>query len=64
MLMVRAIERGLSLNDFESMTVGMVIGYITTYNNIFNANSEEKGNDNVTYVRKATQEDWDRFSSL
>ena len=31
--MVRALERGLSLIDFESLTVGMILGFIFTFNN-------------------------------
>lgn len=54
--MVRAIERGLSLNDFENMTVGMILDYIITYNNLnFKEENEEE------QVREATQEDFDAF---
>ena len=56
MLMVRAIERGLSLIDFENMTVGMILDYIITYNNLnIKEESEEE------QVREATQEDFDAF---
>jgi len=51
--MVRAIERGLSLWDFKELTVGMIIGYIATYNGC--NSSEEQGQ------REATQEDFDAF---
>ena len=51
--MVRAIERGLSLRDFEELTIGMIIGYIITYNEC-NSNEEEQD-------RQATQADFDAF---
>ncbi len=51
--MLRAIERGLSLVDFNSMTPGMIIGYIVCYNN-------EHLKDEGT-VREATQTDFDCF---
>lgn len=50
--MVRAFERGLSLSAFNELTVGMIIGYIVTYNQ---ANTEENKE------REATQEDFDAF---
>ena len=55
-LMVRALERGLTLSDFQEMTVGMIIDYITTYNNL-NLSEEEKEDE----VRMATQADYDAF---
>ncbi|WP_190014105.1 hypothetical protein [Geosporobacter subterraneus] len=51
--MVRALERGLSLRDFEELTVGMIIGYIVTYNNC-NVDEED-------IEREATQADFDSF---
>lgn len=57
--MLRAIERGLSLSDFEVMTVGMIVGYVTTYNNEHldseDADKKEEG------VRIAGQKDFDAF---
>ena len=54
--MLRALERGLTLRDFEDLTLGMIIGFITTYNN------ERLGEDEKEEsVRKATQEDFDCF---
>jgi len=54
--MLRALERGLTLRDFEHLTLGMIIGFITTYNN------ERLGEDEKEEsVRKATQEDFDCF---
>lgn len=55
MLMVRALERGLTLRDFEDLTVGMIIDYIITYNNL-NVNEDEEDE-----VREATQADFDAF---
>lgn len=55
MLMVRAIERGLSLYDFNEMTVGFIVGYITTYNNL---NSSENDDEEI---REATQADYDAW---
>ncbi|MFU0834012.1 MAG: Asp-tRNA(Asn)/Glu-tRNA(Gln) amidotransferase GatCAB subunit C [Oscillospiraceae bacterium] len=56
MLLVRAIERGLTLHDFNEMTIGMVLDYIITYNNLnaHGTNEEEQ-------IREATQEDFDKF---
>lgn len=54
--MLRAIERGLTLQDFENMTFGMIAGYITTYNN--DRLSDDQREDTV---RLATQADFDRF---
>lgn len=56
MLMVRALERGLTLRDFEDLTVGMIIDYIITYNNL-NVNEDEEEDE----VREATQADFDAF---
>lgn len=54
--MVRALERGLTLSDFENLTVGMIVDYLTTYNNL-NLSEEEKQDE----VRMATQADFDAF---
>jgi len=54
--MVRAIERGLSLYDFKEMTVGMILDYIITYNNL-----NIKADDEEDEIREATQEDFDKF---
>ena len=54
--MLRAIERGLTLRDFEDLTLGMIIGFIATYNN------ERLGEDEKEdTVRTATQADFNRF---
>ena len=47
--MVAAINKGLTLSDFEELTIGMIIDYIVTYNN----DDEE--------IREADQSDFDAF---
>lgn len=56
MIMVRALERGISLSDFNDMTVGMLIGYIQTYNNLNGSKKEDEEE-----CREATQADFDNF---
>lgn len=51
--MCRALERGLTLSDFKDLTVGMIIGYVTTYNEL-NSEKEEE-------TKEATQDDFDKF---
>ncbi len=54
--MLRAIERGLTLRDFEHLTLGMILGYVVTYNNEHLDDNEKEDT-----VRTATQADFDRF---
>jgi len=54
--MLRAIERGLTLRDFEELTLGMILGYVVTYNNEHLDDNEKEDT-----VRTATQADFDRF---
>lgn len=54
--MLRALERGLTLRDFEDLTFGMILDFIITYNN--ERPSDDKKEDSV---REATQADFDRF---
>lgn len=56
LLILRALERGLSLRDFEWMTPGMIIDFIITYNN--DRLDEDELEDDV---RQATQADYNRF---
>lgn len=56
MLLLQAIERGLSLRDFDEMTPGMIIGYIITYNDEHLDDDEKEDT-----VRTAGQADFDRF---
>ena len=52
--MLRATERGLTLSDFNELTLGMILGYITTYNN-------ERLDEDEEYIREANQSDFDKF---
>ena len=54
--MLRSIERGLPLSEWENMTTGMILGLITTYNNEY-LDEDEKEDEG----RIATQSDYDRF---
>ena len=50
--MLRALQAGLTLRDFELLTTGMILDFIITASN---DRSEDDG------AREATQEDYDRF---
>jgi hypothetical protein len=54
--MLRAIERGLTLRDFEYLTLGMILDFIITYNN-----ERLKDDEKEDSVRMATQADFDRW---
>lgn len=54
--MLRALERGLTLRDFDVLTPGMIIDYIVTYNNEHLSDDERED-----AVRLANQKDFDRF---
>lgn len=51
--MVGALGRGLTLRDFETLTPGMIIDYIITWNNMNNKEDEEE--------KEADQDDYDTF---
>lgn len=51
--MLRSTERGLPISEWDNMTIGMILGFITAYNNEYLPNEEE--------IRMATQNDFDRF---
>jgi hypothetical protein len=51
--MVGAIGRGLTLADFEVMTVGMIMGYIAMHNNLHS--------EHLNDVREANQDDFNNF---
>ncbi|MPN14338.1 hypothetical protein SDC9_161665 [bioreactor metagenome] len=55
--MVGASIRGMPLQMFEDMTIGQIVDYCITYNNM---QDEEKDEDSPR-IRKATQEDFDRL---
>lgn len=52
--MLRALQRGLTLSDFNELTLGMILGLITTYSNEQLENKEEE-------AREASQADFDRW---
>lgn len=54
--MLRALERGLTLSDFENMTVGMIMDFVITYNNWKLDDGEE--HEGITV---ASQADFDSF---
>jgi len=54
--MLRALERGLTLRDFEDLTLGMILDYVITYNNEHLDDNEKEDT-----VRMATQADFDRW---
>jgi hypothetical protein len=54
--MVRALERGLSLRDFEILTVGMLLDYIVEYDNLNLSDEQMK-----SAVIEAQQSHFDAF---
>ena len=56
--MRRAMERGLTVADLESMTIGMVLDFLVEYKNE-EEDAKERQKRGVT--RYATQEDIDAF---
>lgn len=54
----RAIERGLTAADFENMTIGMIIDYLTTCQN---EDLESRGKKHDSPARPATQADIDAW---
>ena len=48
--MLRCAELGLTMDDLDSMTMGMVYYLLI-----------ERANDHEQYIYRATQEDFDRF---
>ncbi len=57
--MAAAISRGLTLSDFKKMTIGQIVDYCITYNEMTNSGKEE--NNDGTTIRKATQADFNNF---
>lgn len=53
LLIVRALERGIALSDFDNLTIGMIMDIIITYNNESNYEDDD--------TREATQEDFDKW---
>lgn len=56
MLILRALERGLTLSDFENMTLGMIMDLIITYKNEHLSDDERE--DETVW---ANQKDFDAF---
>lgn len=56
--MAGAIQRGLTLSDFNDLTIGQIVDYCIEYNNSNYVEDEEQQEDTV---REATQEDMDRW---
>lgn len=54
--MTGAITRGLTLKDFDSMTIGQIVDYCKTYNDL-NKSPDEKAKE----TKIASQKDFDRF---
>lgn len=54
LIMAGALSRGLNLRDFELMSLGQVVDYCITYNEINKPQEED-------HVKIATQEDFDLF---
>lgn len=53
--MAGAIMRGLTLKDFDNMTIGQIVDYCKTYNELNKPDEEQ------TKTKKASQKDFDRF---
>ena len=58
--MVGALLRGLTLQDFETLTVGMLVDYIGTYNDANIPHASSRHTEPVR-ARPASQQDYDRF---
>lgn len=58
MVIVRALERGITLRDWEVLTFGMILDIIITGNNM---NMDEGEDEAGERVRKASQADMDSF---
>ena len=54
LLIIRASERGITLSDFDNLTIGMIMDILITFNNENYTEDEED-------IRVATQDDFDRF---
>ena len=67
--MVGALLRGLTLQDFETLTVGMLVDYIRTYNDVDVPHASSRHAEPVRARpacashadRPASQQDYDRF---
>ncbi|HHX60617.1 MAG TPA: hypothetical protein GX707_07880 [Epulopiscium sp.] len=56
MLMTHAISRGLTLRDFNVLSIGMILDYITQYDGLRGDKSKDEG-----ILEQATQEHFNSF---
>jgi len=56
--MLRSLERGLTLQDFEILTIGSIIDFVAAYNE---DNRTDTKQTERALVRMANQNDYDRF---
>lgn len=61
LILAAGVDRGLSKQDADTMTIGMWIDYIIEWNNVHNRNEEKDKNGEPVTKRKATQADFDSF---
>jgi len=54
LLIVRALERGITLSDFDNLTIGMIMDILITFNN-------ENYSEDETDIRDAGQSDYDNW---
>ena len=54
LLIIRASERGITLSDFDNLTIGMIMDILITFNNENYTEDEED-------IRVATQQDFDSW---
>jgi len=54
LLIIRALERGITLSDFDNLTIGMIMDILITFNNENISEDEED-------IREATQQDFDSY---
>lgn len=58
--MLRSIARGISLEYWDYMTVGMILDYIISFDNEY-LKEEKNNNETEDGIRTATQADFDAF---
>ena len=54
LLIIKALERGITLSDFDNLTIGMIMDILITFNNENYAEDE-------TDIRDAGQSDYDNW---
>jgi len=54
LLIIKALERGITLSDFDNLTIGMIMDILITFNNENYSEDEED-------IREATQQDYDSW---